>query len=56
MGCGVGGLYIKDVAAIYKEFFARNVEFGCEVVIYAYGMDDYESASQVFGGFDDDKM
>lgn len=56
MGCGVGGLHIKDVAVVYKEFFARSVEFGCEVVIYAYGMDDYEGASLVFGGFDDDKM
>ncbi len=34
MGCGVGKLNKVDVLNIYEDFFKREVDFQCEVVIY----------------------
>lgn len=41
MGCGVGGLKKIDVVKLYKQFFLRENEFDCEVVIYGYNVEDY---------------
>ena len=48
MGCGVGGLHKKDVIKIYKNFFERNVDFNCEVVIYGYSLEDYNLIKSIF--------
>ena len=48
MGVGVGGLNKEDVIKIYKEFFSRNVDFDCEVVIYGYKKEDYEILRKFF--------
>jgi O-acetyl-ADP-ribose deacetylase (regulator of RNase III) len=48
MGVGVGGLNKEDVIKIYKEFFSRNVDFDCEVVIYGYKKEDYEILKKFF--------
>jgi len=42
MGCGVGGLSKVDVINLYSEFFNRNVEFECNVIVYGYDSSDYE--------------
>jgi len=41
MGCGVGGLDKIDVIYLYKNFFHRNIDINCEVVIYGYSFEDY---------------
>jgi len=53
LGCGVGGLNIKDVLNIYKNFFSnRDIPFKCEVLIYAYGQRNYKIAQEVFTNTD----
>ena len=42
MGCGVGRLDIKDVAKIYIDFFNKEVNYDCEVIIYCLGNKIYE--------------
>lgn len=42
MGCGVGGLDKREVIQVYKEFFSRDVDINCEVVIYGYSIEDYQ--------------
>ena len=34
MGCGVGRLSIEDVAKLYVDFFSKEVDYNCEVIIY----------------------
>ncbi len=34
MGCGVGGLSIEGVAKVYRDFFSKEADYECEVVIY----------------------
>ena len=34
IGCGTGGLNITEVAQIYKDFFSRDIDFNCEVIVY----------------------
>ena len=34
MGCGVGRLSIEDVAKLYIDFFNKEVDYNCEVIIY----------------------
>jgi len=41
MGCGVGGLDKAEVVKLYKQFFQRDVDSECEVVIYGYSQEDY---------------
>lgn len=48
LGCGVGGLDKQEVAKLYKDFFQRDVDFNCEVVIYGYSQDDYELIKKLF--------
>ena len=47
MGCGVGGLDVREVLSIYKNHFERQVPFECEVVVYGYGLKHYEIACEV---------
>jgi len=42
MGVGVGGLNKEKVIQIYKEFFSRDVDFECEVVIYGHKKEDFD--------------
>lgn len=42
MGCGVGGLSKVDVINLYSDFFNRNIEAKCDVIIYGYDDSDYE--------------
>ncbi|WP_457563434.1 macro domain-containing protein [Caminibacter pacificus] len=48
MGVGVGGLDKEEVIKIYKEFFSKNVDFDCEVVIYGYKDEDYALLKKYF--------
>lgn len=41
MGCGVGGLDKNGVIKSYFDFFSRQVDFDCEVVIYGFSIDDF---------------
>jgi len=41
IGTGVGGLEKEEVIKIYKEFFSRNVDFECEIVIYGHKQEDF---------------
>ena len=36
MGCGVGGLVKESVIELYKDFFSREIDFDCSVIIYGY--------------------
>lgn len=45
MGCGSGGLHRVDVIELYKNFFTRQVDINCEVVIYGYSIEDYQLIS-----------
>jgi O-acetyl-ADP-ribose deacetylase (regulator of RNase III) len=49
MGTGVGGLNKHDVLEIYRGFFTRQVDFGCEVTLYAHSQSDRELMNAVFG-------
>ncbi len=42
MGCGVGGLDKVDVIELYKNFFTKQVDINCKVVIYGYTIEDYQ--------------
>ncbi|SFV90365.1 Appr-1-p processing [hydrothermal vent metagenome] len=42
LGCGVGGLNKPNVIALYKDFFQKEVDFECEVVVYGYTLEDYD--------------
>jgi len=42
MGCGVGGLDKANVIKLYKNFFTKQVNINCEVVIYGYSIEDYQ--------------
>jgi len=48
MGTGVGGLDKRKVIEIYKNFFEREVNFNCEVVIYGYSKEDYKLLKNIF--------
>jgi len=48
IGVGVGGLDKEKVIQIYKEFFSRNVDFNCEVVIYGYKKENYHLLKKIF--------
>ena len=48
MGCGVGGLYKRDVIALYRKFFDKEVSFACVVVIYGYSEEDFELINKKF--------
>lgn len=41
LGCGVGGRDKREVLGVYREFFARDAAYACEVVVYGYGAEDY---------------
>ena len=47
IGCGVGGLDKADVIELYKNFFTRQVDINCEVVIYGYSIEDYQQISKI---------
>jgi len=47
LGCGVGGLDAKDVLELYKSYFKKNIQFVCDVVIYAYSPEDYTLAQKI---------
>ena len=47
MGCGVGGLNKMDVIKLYKNFFMRDIDINCDVVIYGYGMEDYQQITKI---------
>lgn len=47
MGCGVGGLNKKEVVKLYKNFFERDIDFDCEVVVYGYSEEDYSLIARV---------
>jgi len=42
MGCGVGRLDKSDVIFLYKNFFRRDININCKVVIYGYSLEDYQ--------------
>lgn len=42
IGCGVGGLNKVDVVRLYNDFFNKNIELECMVVLYGYDSSDYE--------------
>ncbi len=44
MGCSVGGLVKIEVLECYRDFFQKDVEFDCEVIVYRYSQKDYELA------------
>jgi hypothetical protein len=48
MGCGVGRQNKEDVINLYKEFFQREVDFECKVVIYGYSSEDYRLIDSIF--------
>ena len=48
LGCGVGGLEKRDVITLYREFFAREFSFSCEVVVYGYTREDAELIRHLF--------
>ena len=48
MGVGVGGLDKGKVIKIYKDFFSRNVNFDCDVVIYGYRDEDFNLLKKYF--------
>jgi len=52
MGCGVGGLSKVDVVNLYSEFFNRNIEAECNVVIYGYDRSDDELIKSKILGID----
>ena len=41
LGCGVGGLNKTKVIQIYKNFFEKNIEITCNLVIYGYSYGDF---------------
>jgi len=47
LGCGVGSLNPYNVAKIYREFFERELPFDVEVIIYAYGENNFELVEKV---------
>ena len=49
MGSGVGGLDKKEVLNVYKEFFSKNTDLTCGVVIYGFNADDYAKIHDCFG-------
>jgi len=49
MGCGVGGLDKAGIIELYRNFFARQVDINCEVVIYGYSLEDYQQIINTIG-------
>jgi len=49
IGCGVGGLDKKEVLSLYKDFFMRDVEMECNVVVYGYSENDYNKILDILG-------
>lgn len=49
MGTGVGGLDKRDVLQIYHDFFTREVDYGCDVTLYAHSESDRELMKSLFG-------
>ncbi len=47
MGCGVGGLDKADVIGLYRDFFSKDVEVACTVVIYGYSGEDYQLLKEI---------
>ena len=47
MGCGVGGLDKASVIKLYRNFFTRQVDINCVVVIYGYSIEDYQQISKI---------
>ena len=48
MGCGVGGLNKASIITLYKNFFAKEIDINCEVVIYGYSSEDYRQIIHIF--------
>jgi len=48
MGCGVGGLQIEDVAKIYKDFFSKDVDYECDVIVYNLDKKSHKIVSNLF--------
>ena len=48
MGCGVGGLDVKEVLDVYKSFFLKDIPYSCEVVFYGYSPEHYTLAKEIF--------
>ena len=47
IGCGVGRLPIQEVALMYKKFFAKDVEYDCEVIIYNLDAKNHEVVNAI---------
>jgi len=50
MGCGVGGLDKKELVLLYKNFFKRECDFQCSVIIYGYNIEDYKLIARTIYG------
>ncbi len=48
LGCGVGGLDKIEVIKLYKKHFSKKLEIECEVVLYGYNDEDFESLQSIF--------
>ena len=48
MGCGVGGLAKKEVINLYKQFFQKEIEFTCNVMVYGYTAEDYKLIRNIY--------
>ena len=48
MGCGVGGLKIEDVAKIYRDFFSKEVDYECEVVVYNFDEKNHKIVTKLY--------
>jgi len=47
IGCGVGGLDKASVIELYRNFFTRQVDINCEIMIYGYSIEDYQQIIKV---------
>ena len=47
MGCGVGGLDVREVLKIYKTHFSNEVSYPCEVVVYGYREENYLTIQEI---------
>jgi len=48
MGTGVGGLDKQSVLTIYRDFFAEEIGYDCEIVLYAHTESDRRLMENVF--------
>ncbi len=47
IGCGVGGLDVREVLEIYKMHFSEEISYFCEVVVYGYSEENYLIAKEI---------